>query len=120
MMRDRCRIEIPGTVETTDPVTGAVTREPAVLAEDVPCKQQDNTLQALSSDSAESTVVSIREEVHLPVPGRLGSVPVPEGAVIVITGSEWRPETVGRRVRVTAPHRKTFQTAQRLPVEEWV
>lgn len=118
MMRDRCRIQIPAGGEPVIDAKGAVLRPTTVLAADLPCKQQDNTLQVNDADAAAATVTSIREEIHVPVPGRLGSILVPTGAVIEITASELRPESVGRRVRVTAPHRKTYQTAQRLPVTE--
>ena len=69
------------------------------------CKVQDRQLQPSESESASSTTDTLGKEVHIPA-----SAPtIRHGAVVTMTD--------GRTFRVLASHRKTWQTAQRLPVE---
>lgn len=70
------------------------------------CKVQDlSPSREVESGSATVTVVS--REVHVPV----GAGPFEAGMVVFVDG-ESSPSW-----RILAPHTKTWQTAQRLPVE---
>lgn len=113
-MTTPCRVNRPGTV-TADPVTGAdVPTDGAPVFDgssgDPGCKVQDRQASVRGVESAEATVTTQGLEVHLPVssgPYRVGDV------VSILSGS-----TVVRRLRMVGTHLKTWQTAQRIPVEE--
>lgn len=104
MMGDACMIrEVVG--ESVDPNTGAVAVVYGATLYAGRCKVQDHGSPA-SRDSAASDRATLGLRIDLPV----GPPWIPAGAVADLPG--------GRRLRVLAPHRKTYQTAQRLPVEE--
>ena len=69
------------------------------------CKVQDRDLQAREAESASSTSDTLGKEIHLPV----DAPTINHGAVVTMAD--------GRTFRVLAGDRKTWQTAQRLPVE---
>lgn len=99
----------------TEPCTvRRVTGTHEVAGRDVPlltdvwsglCKVQSNTLVNQAPEVGGATVTVIRYELHLPVtagPFEVGDV----------------AEVPGRTFRVAGLHDKTWQTAQRLPVDE--
>lgn len=106
MMVDECVIERPDGV-TADPETGA----DVVVSSQVyagRCRVRDRAATvARESDVAGADVDTRRLEIHVPV----GTGPYRTGDVVAARG---------RRFRVLAPHDATFQTAIRLPVEEWL
>lgn len=111
MMTARCRIRRP-TGEATDPDSGEVTntyRDPDVYLGK--CKLQDSGAQARDVESGASTVTITPLEVHIPVSAESVAV----GDLIETLEDE---DTVLRTFRAEQPHRKTWQTAQRLPVTE--
>jgi hypothetical protein len=110
-MADRCRIRRPQG-EATDPDSGAVSdtyRDPDVYLGK--CKIQDSGAQARDVESGSSTVTITPLEVHIPVSAESVAV----GDYIELLDDE---DTVLRAFRAERPHRKTWQTAQRIPVTE--
>lgn len=110
-MAARCRIRRPLT-EATDPTTGAVTntyRDPDVYLGK--CKIQDSGSQARAVESGPSTVTITPVEVHIPVSAESAAV----GDYVEILDDA---DAVLRAFRAERPHRKTWQTAQRIPVTE--
>jgi hypothetical protein len=103
LMVTACTVARPTGV-TSDPETGmdVETSEPVF---DGLCKVQSSDNQARAVETALGTVTVQQLEVHLPV--RAG--PFRKGDVVNVPG---------RRFRVLAVPTKTWQTAQRLPVEE--
>lgn len=114
-MTDTCRITLPGE-PATDPDTGAETTPDGTVVYAGICKQQDGTTKPHAVDVNDTTVTTLTPEVHIPA----GAAKVPTGCSVEIITSAERPASIGRRFRVLAPHLKTWQTAQRLPVEEVV
>lgn len=106
MMKDACMIrEVVG--ESVDPNTGAVTVTYGATLYEGRCKVQDaGAGRDSNADAADADRNLARSRLDVPV----GPPWIPAGAVADLPG--------GRRLRVLAPHRKTYQTAQRLPVEE--
>lgn len=110
-MTQRCRIRRP-TGDATDPDTGAVTntyRDPDVYLGK--CKLQDSGAQARDVESGSSTVTITPLEVHIPVSAESVAV----GDYIELLAAD---DAVLRAFRAERPHRKTWQTAQRVPVTE--
>lgn len=110
-MADRCRIRRPED-EDTDPDSGEVTnvyRDPDVYLGK--CKVQDSGAQARDVESGSSTATITPLEVHIPVSAESVAV----GDFIELLGDE---DAVVRVFRAERPHRKTWQTAQRIPVTE--
>ena len=70
------------------------------------CKAQDGARSPRESAEGDAD----RDAFPLRVDVPMGPPWIPEGAVVTMSD--------GRRFRVLAPHRKTHQTAQRLPVEQ--
>lgn len=104
IMRDACMIrEVVG--ESVDPDTGAVAVVYGATLYEGRCKVQDRGVPA-SQDAASADRDALGMRIDLPV----GPPWIPAGAVATVLDT--------RRFRVLAPHRKTYQTAQRLPVEE--
>lgn len=103
-MTESCSIAYPLDTQP-DPATGEdVTTfgDPVYAGK---CKVQDRELQPIEEESASSTTDTISKRVDIPV-----SAPtIAHGAVVTLSD--------GRVFRVLAAHRKTYQTAQRLPVE---
>ena len=105
LMVDTCRIRRP-IGQTTDPLSGEsvpVYRVPDVYVG--PCKVQDTGNQAREVDSGSSLATLTSLEVHVPV----SAESVAAGDFI---------EVGARKFRADRPHRKTWQTAQRIPVTE--
>lgn len=103
-MTESCSIAYPLDTQP-DPATGedVTTYGDPVYAGK--CKVQDRELQPIEEESASSTTDTITKRVDIPV-----SAPtIAHGAVVTMSD--------GRVFRVLAAHRKTYQTAQRLPVE---
>lgn len=71
------------------------------------CKVQDRDLSPGAQESGSSTADVVRSELHVPV----SAGPFAAGDVVFM-GADTEPSW-----RVLAPHGKTWQTAQRLPVE---
>ena len=111
MMRTPCTVRRASTVtagwrgEDVD-VPGDLVYGPGVPGY-VGCGLKSEQVQVLTEESASSTVTVQRLTVKLPV----ASGPYRVGDVV---------EVGARRLRITGLHRQTFQTAQRLPVEELV
>lgn len=112
LMVTDCRVRRPSGV-TADPGTGAdiVTFKPGAVFTGG-CKIQTLQAQVQVVESGRATAAAQSYEVHLPVtsgPYRTGDVvevlDAPGGAVV-------------RRFRVEGLNTKTWQTAQRLPVQE--
>lgn len=80
------------------------------------CKVQTYEPYERSPESGGRTVVVQRYSVHVPV----GAGPFLPGDVITITASRFATHAVGATYRVAGLHEKTFQTAQRLLVDEEV
>lgn len=109
-MGDRCRIRRPEG-EETNPDSGAVTnayRDPDVYLGK--CKIQDSGAQARDVESGSSTATITPLEVQIPVSAESVAV----GDFIELLDGE----VVVRAFRAERPHRKTWQTAQRIPVTE--
>ena len=103
-MTESCTIAYPLGVEP-DPGTGedVTTYGPTVYAGK--CKVADRDLQPDEAESASSTTDRLNKRVDIPA-----SAPtITHGAVVTMSD--------GRIFRVLSAHRKTHQTAQRLPVE---
>jgi hypothetical protein len=83
----------------------AVIYGPAVEPHKGKCKVQANQLTDMSPEVGGATLTVQRYRVDIPV----SAGPIEVGDLI---------ETRGRQFRVTGLHDKTWQTAQRLPVEE--
>lgn len=113
-MQTPCRLRRP-TGETTDAEGRVVATyaEPDVYAGR--CKVQDAGTQSRGPEVGESDATVTALELHLPVSApaaRTGDV------VQVLAGTVEQPGEVLRTFRVERPHRKTWQTAQRVPVTE--
>lgn len=110
MMITPCRIIRPTGV-TAHPVTGAdIPTSTTVFVGG--CKVQTSQPQPRLGESAAAAVTTQSLQVHVPVssgPYRTNDVveilDAPDGQVV-------------RTLRIEAPHWKSWQTAQRLPVEE--
>lgn len=112
-MATPCRVIRPGPV-TADPVTGAdITTGPRQFAGG--CKLQMLQAQAQVAESGSGSVTVLRQEVHLPV----GAGPFRKGDVVEVLDRDDSPAAVVlRRLRIVNVPFQTWQTAQRLPVEE--
>lgn len=104
LMVDTCTVRRPAGV-TSGPLG-----EDVVAYEDGdvytgPCKFQDRDLSPRDAEVGSSTADILVKEMHVPV----SAGPFKSGDVVFVGGVvAWR---------VLAPHEKTWQTAQRLPVE---
>jgi hypothetical protein len=112
LMVTPCEVVRPLGV-TPDPGTGADVAA-AELVHLGRCKVQDAETQPRSSESGLSTVTVQQLQVHLPV----GTGPYQRGDVVHVVDQLAEPRAVLRRLRVESVPTKTWQTAQRLPVEE--
>ena len=114
-MADEC------TITRTDPdapwVPGPdgydVPPQPATVYEGR-CKVATYEPYEATPDVGGKTVVQQRYSVHVPV----SAGPFEVGDVVTITASAQLPATTGRTFRVAGLHEKTWQTAQRLLVDE--
>lgn len=104
LMVDTCVVKRPTGV-TSGALGEDVTTYATPYVYDGPCKIQDRDLSPREAESGSSTADVLRSELHVPV----SAGPFLTGDVVFIDDeATWR---------VLAPHRKTWQTAQRLPVE---
>ena len=104
MMADMCTISrVTGTTEDVD--GREIPDRTVIYGPAGKCKVQANQLTDMSPEVGGATVSVQRYRVDIPV----GAGPIEVGDLI---------ETRGRQFRVTGLHDKTWQTAQRLPVEE--
>lgn len=110
MMVTPCRVRRILSV-TPDPITGA---DVITYAEPDPyegvCKVQDKDLVPSPEQIPGATIPTFRLEVHVPV----GAGPFEVGDIVEVLDGE----TVTRSLRIAGLHRKSWQTAQRLPVTE--
>lgn len=104
MMVDTCVIKRPtGTASGSLGEDVTTYADPAVYSG--PCKVQDRDISPTDAESGSRTADVLRSELHLPV----SAGPFAAGDVVFMDDEPvWR---------VLAPHVKTWQTAQRLPVE---
>ena len=112
LMVDTCIIDRPGEA-VTDPETGAVTPSytPVYIGR---CKIQQTMAQA-SSPEAGGAVFNVQtSRVDLPV----GVGPVETGDRVRLPVAASNPALAGNTYRVRELFEKSWQTAQRIPVEE--
>lgn len=108
-MTDTVRVSRPSG--EPDPLTGKPTLE---LLYEGPGKVQSFRPHEQAFEVVGATVVTGRREVHVPVSA--GEFRV--GDVVDVVASSLRPDLVGNRYRVAFPDEKTYQTAQRLLVDQ--
>ena len=112
LMLDTCIIDRPGE-PVTDPDTGAVTPSYTPVYEGK-CKVQQTMAQA-SSPEAGGAVFNVQtSRVDLPV----GAGPFETGDRVRVLAATLSPALVGNVYRVREIFEKSWQTAQRIPVEE--
>lgn len=116
LMVTPCTITRPSTV-STEPATGADVEVLGAMVYDGSagspgCKLQTRLGQVRTVESGSGTVAVDGLEVHVPV----GSGPYRIGDLVRILDQPQGSEL--RRFRVAGLHLKTWQTAQRLPVDE--
>ena len=105
LMKDACVIKVP-VRHDVDPTTGASVPVYGPPIYEGRCKVQDGARSPRESAEGDADRDAFPLRVDVPV----GPPWIPEGAVVTMSD--------GRRFRVLAPHQKTHQTAQRLPVEQ--
>lgn len=115
LMVDECVVTRAGSGEwEPDPDTGyEVPPEPTVVYEG-PCKVATYAPYESTKDIGGKEVAVQRYSIHTPV----GAGPFEVGDVVDITVSANEPATLGREFRVAGLHEKTWQTAQRMFVDE--
>lgn len=116
LMVDACSITRldPDAEWTEDPDTGLdVPPEPVDVYEGA-CKVQTWEPYEQSPEVGGQTYVRQRYFVHVPV----SAGPFEVGDVVSITSSRNLPSTLNRKFRIAGLHEKTWQTAQRLVVDE--
>lgn len=116
LMVDTCVITWldPDAAWTVDPETGLDVPPAPVTVYEGPCKVQTWEPYEQSPEVGGQTYVRQRYFVHVPV----SAGPFEVGAVVEITEATNLPSTLNRRFRVAGLHEKTWQTAQRLIVDE--
>lgn len=113
LMIDSCTISAHGAV-VTDPGTGVVTQSETVMYSGK-CKVQSvSTVIQEAAVAGEHKFSTQNSVLHLPV---TASYP-PLDATVTITASTLSPSLVGRKYRVVGSQPKTFETAQRVQIEE--
>lgn len=112
MMVDTCIIDRPGE-PVTDPDSGAVTPSHTLVYEGK-CKVQQTQAQASSPEAGGAVFTVQTSRLDLPV----GAGPIETGDRIRITGARFDPALLGSEFRVTELFKKSWPTAQRIPVEE--
>jgi hypothetical protein len=111
LMQDSCVIERPGDAQTVD---GVVT-VPMTAVYTGKCKLQSQRPWPSNPDAGEHSWTLVPLELHLPVSA---SGVQPDDRVTITASVDGL--NVGRKLRVRAGDRKTFQTALRYLVEEVV
>jgi hypothetical protein len=115
LMVDACTIT-RRTGQTTDDLTGAVTPATTTVYTG-PCKVQTSGSGAMGRryDVAETTVVMLRLELHLPM---ATSAAVARGDLVTVTASATDPGLVGRTWHIHDLSHKSWATARRFLIEE--
>jgi len=113
LMKDACSVSRPTGATVTDPETGKVSKvlTPVWAGR---CKVQVDTPQSNHPTAGEHRYTVQASRVDIPVT----APPVIPGDVIEITRAGDAPGLVGTRYAVGELFKKSYQTAQRLPVEE--
>lgn len=123
LMQDDCVITRPSGTKSIDPSTGLPVSDPPATVyggtgdhgKDK-CKVQSRARE-VSNRGAGVHVYDVQQlDLHIPV----AATGVRVDDIAEITASASDPAQVGRKFKVTGVSRKTFATAQRLPVEEVV
>jgi hypothetical protein len=115
LMLDTCTIRRPGHADTTDDLTGQITRT-ATTVYSGKCKVQQSTRgMGHRHDVGEEPVLLLRLELHLPV---VGSEGLAEGDQVTITTAVHDTDLAGRVFVVHDLEHKSFATARRLMVTE--
>lgn len=114
LMVDTCTITREGEGWVVDPDTGREVPAPPTTVYEGKCKVQTYEPHERTPDVGGSTEVIQRYHVHVPVTAG----PFEVGDVVTITSGANDPTTSGRTFRVAGLHEKTWQTAQRLLVDE--
>jgi hypothetical protein len=121
LMLDDCHITRPTSATTIDPDTGLPVVDPPTTIyggtgdhDSDKCKIQSDSVQAVNPTSGDHSYTVDRLSVHVPV----SATGIQVGDQVEITASALDSGNVGRKFRVASTFRKTFATAQRLPVEE--
>jgi hypothetical protein len=113
LMADTCTIR-RRTGQTTDPLTGQVTPVWTSVYSGV-CRVQQARTQGARTDAGETSVMLMRQELHLPVST---SADVRRGDEVTITASVNDADLVGRVYLVRDEAAKSLATARRLGIEE--
>lgn len=114
MMVDACRITRLVDAWTTDPATGRDVPAPPAVIYEGKCKVTSYQPYETTPEVGGMTEVLQRYYVHVPVTAG----PFEIGDLITITAGANDPTTLDRTFRVAGLHEKTWQTAQRLLVDE--
>jgi hypothetical protein len=114
-MQDTSTIKRASDETTIDPSTGLPTTTWTTIYSGK-CKIQSDSVQAVNPTSGDHSYTVDRLSVHVPV----SATGVQVGDQVEITDSALDAANMGRKFRVASMFRKTFATAQRLPVEEVV
>lgn len=112
LMVDSCIIERPGE-SVTDPATGVVTPSYTPVY-DGKCKVQQTLAQSSSSEAGGA--VYTRQGARLDIP--VGAGLVATGDRVRILSAASNPDLVGNVYQLVELFEKSWQTAQRLRVEE--
>ena len=114
MMVDTCTITREGAGWVKDPVTGRDVPAPPTTVYEGRCKVASYQPYEATPEVGGMTEVLQRYAVHVPVTAG----PFEVGDLITITAGANQPTTRDRTFRVAGLHEKTWQTAQRLLVDE--
>lgn len=114
LMVDEALITRTGTEWTVDPITGRDVPPGTVEVYAGKAKVQSWQPYEQTPDVGGQTLTRQRYYVHVPV----SAGPFEIGDLIEITAATNQPSTLGRKFRVAGLHEKTWQTAQRLIVDE--
>ena len=112
LMVDACIIERPGE-PVTDPETGVVSPSHTLVYEGR-CKLQQTLAQSSSREAGGAVYTTQDTRLDIPV----GVGPVRVGDWVTMVSGAHNPDIAGTRFRVMGPFEKSWQTAQRLRVEE--
>lgn len=112
LMLDACTITRPSGT-TVDPETGEIIPNHATIYTGK-CKVQSREGQASSPEAGEAAFTVVSRQVHIPAQ----AVEILDGDVVTVTASTLAPFLVGRKYRVAGWSPDSYDTADRLPVEE--
>lgn len=112
LMVDPCIIDRPGE-PVTDPETGAVSPSHTPVY-DGPCKIQQTLAQSSSPEAGGAVFTVQGARVDIPV----GAGPVATGDRVRLGEGVHNPDLTGNTYRIVEIFEKSWQTAQRVRVEE--